>query len=95
MRIKKVTIRPVGGKRLKAVARVRFDNGCEMSDVRVMTSGTEYVVGVPWKRPDVRRCVKAGRLAAPARKAVREEVMNEYIHLLARDEAEWADGSEE
>lgn len=72
---------PIDDDRIKAVATVRFDNGCEMRDIRVMRAGTVYVVGVPWKRADVRRCVKAGRLTSSARRTIREEVIKGYIYL--------------
>lgn len=85
MRIKSVEMTPVDDGKIKAVATVRFANGCEMKDVRVVRAGTEYVVGVPWKRADVRRCVKAGRLADSDRRTIREEVINGYIYLLADD----------
>jgi len=86
MRIENIDIRPVNGSKTKAVATVHFDNGCKMRDVRVLRVGTEYVVGVPWKSTDVRRCVKAGRLYKSAKKIVRDEVLDEYIIALAREE---------
>lgn len=86
VRVEDVSIRPVKDPRVKAVATVRFDNGCVMRDVRVVNVGTEYMVGVPWKRADVRSCVKAGRLDRSTRKAIREDVLDEYILLLARQE---------
>ncbi len=86
MRIEKVTIKQVDDATVKAMATVRFENGCEVKDVKVVNVGTEYVVGVPWKSTEVRKCVNTGRLEQSARKAVREEVIDEYIYLLARDE---------
>lgn len=85
-RIEGVSLTPVDGAEVKAVATVRFDNGCVMRDVRVVNVGTEFVVGVPWKRADVRRCVKAGRLDRSTRGAVRQGVLEEYILHLANDE---------
>lgn len=82
VRVAGVTVRPVRGQSLKAVATVRFEDGCELNNVKVLRRGTEFLVKVLWDGA-AEECVKAGRLGRAAASAVREKVLDEYIRLLA------------